>query len=267
MNARLARAPVPGPAQTLPDPGERLLHGMALKSGRMLGAEEVLRPGCSATRVAAVGVAGECLGRGRMERNESGLAELGLADDEDAVDEVDVVGREAAGLGEPQAGRDQQGEVRDIGGGPQPVFGPQAACLLQQRSYFRLGVDVRRRSAWDAAQEPDRRDLGRWIEDRAVSRELSHGREPAYGLGRIARSGGLRPLDRELNRHGAVVTDPVGVVGEVPQLPLGRFKVETQSAAHPQVVVDQTMEARGRHRSTSGQGRATSRSLGRSSLA
>ena len=39
-----------------------------------------------------------------MERYESRFPELGLADDEDAVDEVDIVGREAAGLGEPQAG-------------------------------------------------------------------------------------------------------------------------------------------------------------------
>ena len=88
--------------------------------------------------------------------------------------------------------------------------------MLQQRRYFRVGVDVRRRSAWDATQEPGWWHFGSRVEERAVSRELSHGREPAYGLRRIARSGGLRPLDRELNRHGAVVTDSVGVAGEVP---------------------------------------------------
>ena len=204
VNAWLARASVPSPAQTLPDPGKRLLYGMALESRRTLGAEEVLRPRCSATPVAAVGVAGECLGRGRMEWNESGLAELGLADDEDAVDEFDVVGREEAGLGEPQAGRDQQGEVCDIGGGPQPVLGQQAACLLQQRSYFRLGVDVRRRSAWDAAQEPGRRDLGRWIKERAVSRELSHGREP-----RTAWAGLLDREDCAHSTASSTVTAPL----------------------------------------------------------
>ena len=89
--------PCPVQTQTLLEPAERLLHGVARESGRMLGAEEVLRLGCSTTRVAALGVAGQCLCRGRMERYESGLAELGLADDEDAVDEVDVAGREPAG--------------------------------------------------------------------------------------------------------------------------------------------------------------------------
>ena len=58
-----------------------------------LGAEEVLGPRCSRTRVTVLGVAGKRLVRGRMDRDKSGLAELGLADGEDAVDEVDVVGR------------------------------------------------------------------------------------------------------------------------------------------------------------------------------
>ena len=116
-------------AQTLPDPTERLLHGVKREPGRDLGAEEVIRPGCRATRVAAVGVAGQCLGRSRMERYESRLPEFGFADNEDAVYEVDVVGREAAGLGEPQAGRDQQGEVGGVGRGPQSVSGQrQLAC-------------------------------------------------------------------------------------------------------------------------------------------
>ena len=128
VDARLARAPIPGPVQTLLDPAERLLHGGARESGPKLGAEEVLGPRCSKTRVATVGVAGQCLGRSWMERDESGFAEFGLADGEDAVDEVDIVGREAAGLGEPQAGRGQQREVGDIGGGSQPAPG-QAGSL------------------------------------------------------------------------------------------------------------------------------------------
>ena len=70
-----------------------------------------------------------------------------------------------------------------------------------------------------------------------------------------------------LNRQGSAVTDPVCVAGQVPQLPFGRFEVEAQSAAHGQVLVDEVVEARRRHRSTSGQGSATSRNLGRSSLA
>ena len=71
VNARRARASVPGPAQALLDPAERLLHGGARESGRMLGAEEVLRPGCSTTRVTMIGAAGQCLRRGRMERYQS----------------------------------------------------------------------------------------------------------------------------------------------------------------------------------------------------
>ena len=142
VNARLARAPLPGPVETPLDPAERRLHGGASEPGRMLGAEEVLGPRCSKTRGAAIGVAAQCLGRSRMERDESGFAELGLADGQDAVDEVGVVGRETAGFGEPQAGRGQQGEVRDIGGGSQPVSGQQAACLLQERGHLCRAVDV-----------------------------------------------------------------------------------------------------------------------------
>ena len=177
---------VPGPIQTLFDPAERRLHGVARESGRKLGAEEVIGPRCSKTRVAVIGVAGQCLGRGRMERDESGFAEFGLADGQDAVDEVDIVGREAAGLGETQAGRGQQGEVRDIGGGSQPVSGQQAACLLQERSHLRLGVDVGQWAARGASQESDRWNFGGRVEERAVPGELPHDRQSACGLRRIA---------------------------------------------------------------------------------
>lgn len=125
----------------------------------MLGAEEVIRPGCSTVRVTVIGVADQCLRRGRVERYESRFPELGLANGEDAVEEIDILGRQAAGFGEPQPGQDQQGEVRDIGRGWQSLMGQQAACLLQQRSHFRSGVDVGRRAAREASQEPGRGEL------------------------------------------------------------------------------------------------------------
>ena len=146
-------------------------------------------------------------------------------------------------------------------------MGQQAACRLQQRSHFRSGVDVGRRAAREASQEPGGGDFSRRVGDRAVSRELSHRRKPACGLRRIARPRGLRPLDGEFNRQGSAVTDPVYVAGEVPQQPFRRFEAEAESAACDQVIVDQAVEAGRCHRSTSGQGSATSRSFGRSSLA
>jgi len=50
--------------------------------------------GASPRSVALVGVTGECVGRGGMQRNEPGLAELGPAKSEDAVGEVHVFARE-----------------------------------------------------------------------------------------------------------------------------------------------------------------------------
>ena len=73
----------------------------------MLGAEEVIRPGCSTTRVTVTGVADQCLRRGRVKWYEARFPEFGLANGEDTVEEIDIVGRQAAGFGEPQAGRDQ----------------------------------------------------------------------------------------------------------------------------------------------------------------
>ena len=195
---------VPGPIQTLFDPAERRLHGVARESGRKLGAEEVIGPRCSKTRVAVIGVAGQCLGRGRMERDESGFAEFGLADGQDAVDEVDIVGREAAGLGETQAGRGQQGEVRDIGGGSQPVSGQQAACLLQERSHLRLGVDV---GQWAARGRPRSPTGGTSVAGSKSARYRANCRTTAS---RRAACAGL--LEREARAHwtaSAIVTGPL----------------------------------------------------------
>ena len=121
-----------------------------------------------------------------MERDEPGLAEFGLADGEDAIDEVDIVGRQATGLGKPQTGGDQQAKEHDIGDGTQPVPGPQAACLLQERSHLRLGVDVGRWAARDTSQELDRWNFGGRVEERAVPGELPHDHQSTCGLRRIA---------------------------------------------------------------------------------
>ena len=66
------------------------------------------------------------------------------------------------------------------------MSGQQAACLLQERNHLRLGVDVGRRAARDASQEPDRWNFGGRVEERAVPGELPHDHQSAGGLRRIA---------------------------------------------------------------------------------
>ena len=69
VDARLGRTPLRGPVETPPELAECGLHRGAREPRRLLGAEEVLGPGCGKTRVTAVGVATQFLGRSRMERD------------------------------------------------------------------------------------------------------------------------------------------------------------------------------------------------------
>ena len=49
------------------------------------------------------------------------------------------------------------GEPHTVHGSVAARVGPACGCLRQQRSHFRLGVDVGRQAVRDAAQEPGRR--------------------------------------------------------------------------------------------------------------
>ena len=122
-------------------------------------------------------------------------------------------------------------------------------------------------AARTAAQESSGRNLSGGVEHCTVSRELSNGRQTSSGRGRVARAGSQRPLHRKIGCHVTFVSDAVRMPSEVEQLLSRRLEIEAQPASKGEVVLDQVAEARGRHRITSGHGRATSRRAGRLSLA
>ncbi len=179
------------------------------------GAEGVFRPGSVAARVALGGVADQSLRRGRMQRDQAGLTELALPYSDDAIGQVDVAGREAASLGEPQSGRCQKRKERDVGARTKPFARQQEPGLAQERGDLRIAVDVRLLAARHAAEKPERRDLGGRGDNGAESRKLSNNRKTSDGLRRIARVRGHCPLHCEIDCHGTLVSDPVRVAGEV----------------------------------------------------
>lgn len=69
VDARAPCPPLAGPAESLPDPAERLFDGGRCELGAALGAEEP--SGGVAAAVALGGVAAERRGRGRVERHEA----------------------------------------------------------------------------------------------------------------------------------------------------------------------------------------------------
>ena len=173
-----------------------IFQGIALESGGLLGGEEVLRPGGARQT--------HCGGRRSRRVPGSwtdGPVRVGTrggwpVDDADADDEVDIVGpvggrsRRAASWSRPTE------RSKTLGGGPQPVSGLQstscfssagAAALVQMWGGAWRGMRPGMRPGW-----PTGGNSVAGSEQRAVSRELPHRREPAYGLCGIARSGGLR---------------------------------------------------------------------------
>ena len=96
-----------GPAQTIAQPAEGLFNSGALKGEGTIGVEEELRWLSASGSVASGHVANEGLNCGWVERDKSRLAELALADREQALAEIHIVAVEATRFGEPQAARGQ----------------------------------------------------------------------------------------------------------------------------------------------------------------
>jgi hypothetical protein len=183
------------------------------------------------------------------------------------VGEIDVATLKVAGLGEPQAGRCQEREERDVGHGAQPATRPKPAALPQQRGDLRVVVDVGLLAEWGAAEQSCRRDLGRGIERGTVSRKLSNRPETSLRTPRLARARRQSPPHGEIDRERAAVFGPLGVACEVPEVPTQLLNIKAQVAAQGEVVFDQDQPLWRRHGVTSGHGRATSLSAGTSSLA
>jgi len=75
-----------------------------------------------------------------MKRDETALAELARPDGEEPSGQVHIVSREPACLGQPQSGRDEQREQRDVGPRPKPATRQQVVRLAQKGRDLGLAV-------------------------------------------------------------------------------------------------------------------------------
>jgi hypothetical protein len=91
--------------------------------------------------------------------------------------------------------------------------------------------------------------------------------ETTLGARGIAGTGWSGPCGGERRRDRSLVTDALDVAGEAAQLPLDGFGGEAESAAERQEPLDAVEHGGRRHGVTPGQGPATARSDGRSTLA
>ena len=267
VNARAAGASLCRPVEAPPESAERLLDGGTGQGGRAIRAEETIRPPHGAAGIAGLSVPDERPGSGRVERDEAGRAELALPNGEDAAIQIDVVAREPAGLGHPQSGRGEEREERDVGLRAKAVVRPETASVSKEREDFSLAVNMGRLSACEAPQESAGRDLGGGVDCRAVSRERSQGQTSVASLVPGRGSVSSAPTGPRDPSSMPVVPDSVGALCEAPEQPPRPVGVETQPASDGQVLVDEREETRRCHGVTSGQGRATCQSAGRSSLA
>ena len=195
------------------------------------------------------------------------LTELAFPDREDALDEVDVVPREAARLREPQSGRDEEREEGEGGPRTKPRAGVQEHGLSEQRVDLRLTVDVRQPPAGHAAEESGRWDLGGRVDHGEIAGELANDREPPGGLRRIAPGRRQRPGDGEIDGQGSLVSHLLRIAGKVHKQPSRCLETEPQPASEGEVLMHSVKKTRRqRHWTGSGQARATSASAGRSSL-
>ncbi len=124
---------------------------------------------------------------GGVQRDQSRLVELGLADRESPLARVDVPQAQLQSLRDPQAGADEQADQRRVGPGPQAVGRRESPGRGQQRGQLGLRVDVGDGSTVGGAQEPLGWNLGRGVEDRAVAGEAADHLETLGPPGRLHR--------------------------------------------------------------------------------
>jgi len=121
-------------------------------------------------------VAAQRIGCGGVQRQQPGLAELGLAHGQHAADEVEVTAVEADRLTDPHPGHREQADQRLVGGHAQRK--PQAGGGRDQRRDVSAGVKVRSgpaRPPWDQVRG---RHLRRGVDGMQVGGEAADRREP-----------------------------------------------------------------------------------------
>ena len=164
--------------------------------------------------VSAAAVRGERLDGARVQRNLSGLAELGLSDPQHAAGQVDVVAVQAQRLADAQPGHRQQPDQGLEGGRPQRRA--ELAGRGHQRGDVGIGIQVGHgpvRSGWEQAW---RWHLVTGVDGVQVPGEGAHHREPVTPPLRAAVEGQARPGQRRVggDRVGAVGVQIADEVGE-----------------------------------------------------
>jgi hypothetical protein len=240
---------------------QQLVEGLAgvdvVEPGPGAGEEERRGVGVRAELVAAPGVIAQVACGGRVQRDQPGLAELGVCNGQDAFGEVDLVAVQAHGLPGPQAGHGHQPDEGGEGRGPQRVG--ERSGRVHQRGDLLRGIEERRcRPAAAAGQKVLRRDLGASVQDRQVSGEDPHHRQPGRPPGWVGLGGqggpGQRGLDGQTDR--AALLQERDELAEQP--PVGIHLV-TQVAPHLQILLGGLTQG-AHHAPAPGQGRTTAAS-------
>jgi hypothetical protein len=130
-----------------------------------------------------------------MHRDQADTVELGVADRDEAVLEIDVVSLQADRLAEAHARRCEQAEERRVGGGPKP--GTQRAGLIHEPADAGPGPDIRSGAEPFCREDARGRHLGRRVDRAQVGGEApGDGEPPGQVLGAGA-PGQPRPGDGE----------------------------------------------------------------------
>ncbi|MCY4597390.1 MAG: hypothetical protein OXC19_21635 [Bryobacterales bacterium] len=134
---RAAQADLPGQLH------ERLLQGVLHDPGAALGQEEGRATGLRAPLIALRGVGFQRLRRRLVNGHQPRLAELALADGQNALVEIDVVPVKAQRLGGAHPAGGEQRQQRGVGARAEPGASGQPPCRFDQVGDLVVTVDVR----------------------------------------------------------------------------------------------------------------------------
>jgi hypothetical protein len=172
-------------------------------------------------------------GRG-MHRHEARLAELRVADDEDALPQIDVIPAHPEGFADAQPGHGEKPEQAMEGPSAQSVDGRQVQRRGQQPLDLLIGVEVRL-GAPNWRKGPDRRHLRARFDIHQMagkSTDVTQAQRPRT----VATGRQCRPLERQLvgDDGGAVVLHERDEIGQPSFL---GSELVPQAAAHGDVSV------------------------------
>jgi hypothetical protein len=197
------------------------------------------------------------------------LAELGSAQGEHPLLEIDVHVAQPHRLGQPQPAAADQTEQRLEDNAAQARCRPEPARGSQQIDELGLAVDVWRLSLGKTAEDCIVGDLGARLELLQPSRERAQQLEAARPGARIGAGVAVapRPVSHDLHSQRPAVADGTDVAREAAQGVSRLAQIEAQAAPVDQIALDKGPHGGRAHAALPGHGRATSTSLRLSSLA